>query len=55
MEYTDGLVMRCPACGALNILFKEYVYGDLRKCLSCEGSINTSNSIVYKLMDGPIT
>jgi DNA-directed RNA polymerase subunit RPC12/RpoP len=50
MNYTDGLVIRCPECGALNVLLKQ-IDGTLYKCLSCEGSINPGNGIVYRLRD----
>lgn len=48
MPYTDGLVIRCPNCGALNIMFAGANIHCILKCLNCEGSIMPHDSIIYK-------
>lgn len=47
MPYTQGLVIRCPNCGALNVISGPDYY-NLVKCLSCEGTICPGDVIVYK-------
>lgn len=52
MNYTDGWIVRCPECGALNMI--KDTDGSLRKCLVCESTIHPADSIVYKQTDGLI-
>lgn len=53
MNYTDGLVIRCPSCGALNIVTSMKDYGILKKCLCCDSSICVNNdALVFKQCPG---
>lgn len=49
MTYTDGIVIRCPECGVLNILIAGSDLYLIRKCLNCEGSIMPINAVVKEL------
>jgi len=55
MSYTDGLIIRCLDCGALNIILSTYELGDRKKCLSCGSLVYiNSDSFVYKQSPGVI-
>jgi hypothetical protein len=48
MKQTDGIIIRCPQCGALNVILKGYELYELRECIHCEGSIMPNDRILYK-------
>lgn len=54
MRMTDGLIVRCPECGMLNILLNEHLGEGLVSCMNCEGSINPNSAYVYKQSSGLI-
>jgi ribosomal protein S27E len=55
MTYTDGLIIRCLDCGALNIILSTYELGDRKKCLSCGSLVYiNSDSFIYKQSPGVI-
>ena len=52
MAFTDGIVIRCPDCGTLNILLVPYELAEIKKCLHCEGCIMPKDSIIAKIRPG---
>ena len=48
MTYTDGLLIRCPECGALNVVNAGTDMYCILKCLNCESSIMPHDSIMFK-------
>lgn len=54
MKTTDGLIIRCPECGAFNVMLNDSMDEGLLSCMSCEGSINPHTHIVYKHYNGLI-
>lgn len=54
MTFTDGIIVRCPECGTLNVLLNGYDLHTIYKCRHCEGSIIPDDSIVFKQSGRPI-
>lgn len=46
MKKTDGLIIKCPECRALNVALNSSLDEGLLSCMYCEGSIDPRGHIV---------